>query len=195
MQPHERIEDEEARLQTGNGLGEVAAIGVEVEAQDRRGDHLDIEVGERHAGGSRDAFEAAAHDVQCVLGGVEQHATGVWRREPAQARNTGGYRNSQVQSQERLAALGLAPDDTNGLLGPEPRDQPAMLLGTLGETPCGLDREKAHRRCLAVFISGTGGAAQVSRNSFSSICRASRWAATESSSPAMFMRARGLPWA
>ena len=28
-------------------------------------------------GGSRDAFEAAAHDVQSVLGGIQQHATGV----------------------------------------------------------------------------------------------------------------------
>jgi hypothetical protein len=36
---------------------------------------------------------------------------------------------------------------------------------------------------------------QVSRNSFSSIWRASRSAATESNSPAMFMSARGLLWA
>ena len=39
------------------------------------------------------------------------------------------------------------------------------------------------------------GGEHVSRNSFSSICRASRSAAHTSSSPAMFMRARRLPWA
>ena len=68
-----------------------------------------------------DAFEAAAHDVQCILGGEEQDATGARHREPAQARHTRCDRHREVQSQERLAALGLAPDDANRLLGPQVR--------------------------------------------------------------------------
>ena len=76
VQSHERVEDQQARLQSGDGVGEVAAVGVEVEAQDRRRDHLDIEVGERAACGGRDAFEAPAHNVECILGGKEQDAAG-----------------------------------------------------------------------------------------------------------------------
>ena len=87
VQAHERVEDQQARLQTGDGVGEVAAISIEIEAQHRRRDHLDIEVGERDTGGSRDAFEPPAHDVQCILGGKEQDATGARHREPAQARH------------------------------------------------------------------------------------------------------------
>ena len=43
-------------------------IDLEVEAQHRRGDDLDVEIGEHRAGGDSDAVEAAADDVQCVLG-------------------------------------------------------------------------------------------------------------------------------
>ena len=43
VQADERIEDEQPRLQGGDGLVETAAVGVEIEAQAGRGDHLDIE--------------------------------------------------------------------------------------------------------------------------------------------------------
>ena len=76
MEAHERIEDQQAGLQSGDGVGEVAPISIEVEAQHRRRDHLDIEVGERDTGSTGDAFEAAAHDVQCIFGGEQQDATG-----------------------------------------------------------------------------------------------------------------------
>ena len=68
VQPHERIEDEQTGPQPVDGLGEVAPIDLEVEAQHRRGDDLDVEIGEHRAGGDSDAVEAAADDVQCVLG-------------------------------------------------------------------------------------------------------------------------------
>ena len=133
--------------------------------------------------------------MQRVLGGEEQDAAALRHREAAQAGDAGGDGDGDVEGEERLAALGLAADDTDGLLGPQAGDQPAVLLGALGEAPCGLDRQQAHRRRAdAALVSVTGGA-QVSRNSFSSIWRASRWAATASSSPAMVIRARGLPWA
>src|SRR5580693_5130931 len=88
-----------------------------------------------------------------------------------------------IEGEERLAAFGLAANDADGLLGPEPGDQPSVFLGALGETPSGLDRQQGHLRCLAVLASGTGGAAHSSRNSFSSMWRASRCAATLSNSP------------
>ena len=46
MQAHERIEDEQPRLQPGDGLVETCAVGLEIEAQAGRGDHLDVEFGE-----------------------------------------------------------------------------------------------------------------------------------------------------
>ena len=97
MQAHERIEDEQARLQSGDGLGEVAAVGIEVEPNGRRGDDLDIEVGQLHAGGDRDAFEAAAHDMQGILGRKEQDPAGARHREPAQARHTRCDGNREIE--------------------------------------------------------------------------------------------------
>jgi hypothetical protein len=74
VQAHEGIEDEQAWLQAGHGVGEAVAIGVEIEAEGGRGNDLDVEIGERDAGGIADAIEAASHDVQRVLGGIEQDA-------------------------------------------------------------------------------------------------------------------------
>ena len=151
----------------------VLRLDLEVEAQHRHGDDLDIEIGEHHAGGDSDAVEAAADDVQCVLGGVEQDASGLGHDEAAQAGRAGGDRDGEVESQERLAALGLSADDADGLLGPQPGDEPAMLIGALGQTIGGLDGQHAHQRliarCRAGLASGGGGAAHISRNSFSSM--------------------------
>jgi hypothetical protein len=107
--------------------------------------------------------------VQRVLGGAEQNAARTWHDEAAQARDAGGDRDGDIESEERLAALGLASDDTDGLLRPQARDQPAVLLGSLGETISGLDGQQAHRRARASLGSGTGGVAHISRNSFSSM--------------------------
>ena len=72
--------------------------------------------------------------------------------------------------------------------------QPALLLGAIGEAPGRLNRKLAHRRRrIAALVSLAVGTPQVSKNSVSSICRASRCAATSSNSPAMIMSARRLP--
>ena len=71
MQPHERIEDEQTGPQPGDGLGEVAPIGLEVEAQRRRGDDLDIEIDEHCAGGDRRCRRG-----QALRGSSEFHAWG-----------------------------------------------------------------------------------------------------------------------
>ena len=109
-----------------------------------------------------------------VLGGVEQHAPGPAHREAAQARGAGGDRDGHVEREKRLAALGLAADDADGLLGPQPLDEPAVLLGPDGEALGGLDRQDAHRRRPAATAFGGSaagaGTAKTSRKSFSSSC-------------------------
>jgi hypothetical protein len=60
VQAHEGIEDEEARMQSGNGVLQSEAIGGKIEPQRGGGDDLDIEIAQVHAGGSGDAFEPPA---------------------------------------------------------------------------------------------------------------------------------------
>ena len=141
MQADERIEDEQPRLQPGDGLIEARAVGLEIEAQAGRGDHLDVEFGEADAGGGTDAFEAAADDVQRVLGGIEQDAAGAADREAAQAGDAGGDGDREIEGEEGFAALGLAADDADGFLRPQPIDEPALLFWTIGEAPGWLEPE------------------------------------------------------
>ena len=72
MQAYERIEDQEPRLERGNGFVETRAVGLEIEAQCRCGDDLDVELGEAGAGGGGDSLEATADNMERVLGGIEQ---------------------------------------------------------------------------------------------------------------------------
>ena|SRR6185437_15787558 len=78
VQTHEGIEDQQARLQGGDRLLEEIAIPLEIESQRLCGDHLYIEGLEFAAGRMTDAVESRAHDVLGVLGGVKQHAAGLW---------------------------------------------------------------------------------------------------------------------
>ena len=55
MQTHEGIENEQARLQFGDGVVERPAVGFEIEPHGRSGDHLYVEIGERDACGGADA--------------------------------------------------------------------------------------------------------------------------------------------
>ena len=107
----------------------------------------------------------------------------------------GGDRDGQIQGEEGLAALGLAADDADGLVGPQAVDEPALLLGRRAG-----ERDRPARRAARSSAPSGGdlhcageGAAKVSKNSFSSIggLRAARPA--PSSSPAMFISARRLP--
>ena len=93
-----------------------------------------------------DTFQSSAHDMQSVLGRIQQHAPRMRHREVAQTRCAGSDGDGQVQSEEGFAALGFPPDDSYGLFGPQACDQPALLLGTIGETIGLLDRQRAHRR-------------------------------------------------
>src|SRR4249920_396308 len=196
MQAHERIEDEQPRFQPGDGLFQTYAVSLEIEAQTGRRDHLDVEFGETNAGGGANAFEAATDDMERVLGGIEQHATGIGHDEAPQTAGASGDGDSQIEGEERFAAFRLAADDADGLFRPQPLNEPASLLGSLGETPGRLNRKLGHRRRrIAALVSFAVGTAQISKNSVSSIWRASRCAAAARSSSAMIIRARGLPCA
>src|SRR5271166_1431187 len=107
-----------------------------------------------------------------------------------------GDGDGQIEGQEGFAAFWLAADDPDGLFRPQSIDEPTLLLGAVGEAPGRLDRKQGHRRRrVAALVSLAAGTAQVSKNSVSSIWRASRCAASSSNSPAMIIRARRLPWA
>ena len=118
MQAHERIEDEEPRLEGGDGFLETSAVGLEIKAQAGRGDHLDVEFGESGADGSTDTLKAAADDVQSVFGGIEQDTAGTAHCEAPQTGDAGSDGNGQIEGEEGFAALGLAADDADGLFRP-----------------------------------------------------------------------------
>ena len=66
MQAHEGIEDEQARVQFGDGRIEASAVGLKIEPHGGCGDDLDVEISEAEAGGGADAVEPPAHDVERV---------------------------------------------------------------------------------------------------------------------------------
>ena len=166
VQTHERIKDEQPRLQPGDGLVEPCAVGLEIEAQAGRGDHLDVEFGESGAGGGADALKAAADDVQGILGGIEQDPTGTRDREATQAGCSGGDGCGQIEGEEGFAAFGLAADDADRLFRPQLIDQPAPLLGSLGLRVATVSSSRARsasrsRRRLGAVITWTSSAARL----------------------------------
>jgi hypothetical protein len=118
VQSDEGIEDEQPRLEPCDGLLEAATVGIEIEAQAGRGDHLDVELIEADGGGSTNAVEPAADDVQGVFGRIEQDAARVRHGESAQAAGAGGDGDGQIESEEGFAALWFAADNADGLFGP-----------------------------------------------------------------------------
>ena len=90
--------------------------------------------------------------MQGVLGGVEQHASWVGHGEAAQAGPARGDGDGQIEGEEGFAAFGLAADDADGLLGPQVGDQPALILGTLGQAMGGDDGKRGHRRLPAAAL-------------------------------------------
>ena len=144
MQTHEGIEHQQARLQVGDGVVEASAVGREIQSHGGCGDDLDVEIGKAEAGGGADAVEPPAHDVERVLGGIEQNAAGAWHAEATQARNAGRDRRgvlggSDLEGVDDRALLQIAAhapgvilqdamhdevvDDGNALPAPdEPRD-------------------------------------------------------------------------
>ena len=122
----------------------------QIQAHGRGGDDLEVERLEHDAGGPGNARQARAHDVERVFGGEEQHAPGPGGPKPPQTRRAGGDGDGHVEGEKRLAALGLAADDADGLGRPEVFDQPAVLRG--------LDRRGRARVAPAAGVIGAASA-------------------------------------
>ena len=84
--------------------------------------------------------------MACILGTEQQDGSCEGDGEVAEAGDAGGHGDGEVESEEGLAALGLAADDADPLLAPQGVDEPLLLSGTLLEFGRGACREAAHRR-------------------------------------------------
>jgi len=156
VQPHERIQDQQTGPEIGDGLLETSAVSGKIEPQRRRGDDVNVEVTQADPGGGADTLQATAHDVQGVLGGVEQDASWLWNGEAAQARRARGDRDGQIQGEEGLAALRLPTDDADGIGRPQIGDQPALFLGTSRQRERRRDGQRVQRRRPAAIFACAG---------------------------------------
>ena len=68
------------------------------------------------------------------------------RDDPVALADRAVARSLNLSVAEREINAALAANDADGLLGPEPAHQPALMLGTLGETPSRCHRKRVHRR-------------------------------------------------
>lgn len=118
VQSDERIEHQQPRSQSCDGLAQRVAVGLVVEAQARRRDHVQREGIELDARGRADAHQPLAHDMQRILGRIQQHRARLGDGKATQRRLARSDRDGELESQERFAALGLATHDTHGLLAP-----------------------------------------------------------------------------
>ena len=77
VETDEGVEDKQAWPELGDGFLEVCPIGVEIEAEARRGDDLDVQADQLEAGGGADSIEPTSLGVQHVFGGVEENPSRV----------------------------------------------------------------------------------------------------------------------
>ncbi len=115
MQSHERVQDQEPWREFDDGAFEAITVGGQIKSQCRCCDDVNVEVTQADAGGGADAFQATAHDVQGVLSGVQQDASGLRHGESAQARRPRRHRNGQIQGEKGFAAFRFAADDADGI--------------------------------------------------------------------------------
>ena len=137
------VEDEEPGADAFHGLQEAGAVLAMVEAQDGDVDDGDVEGLEGGACGMADTLEAVAHDVACIFG-TEQQDGPPGGGEVAEAGDAGGDGDGEIESEEGLAALGLAADDADTLFAPQGVDEPLLLSGALLEFGRGACREAVH---------------------------------------------------
>lgn len=153
VQPDEGVEHQQHRAQRADRLLESPLVELDVEAQDGRDDHVDVQRVERGPYGGRDPGEPLSHDGRRVLGGEEQDPAAAGRGKPSEAGRARRDGHGHVEGEEGLAALGLAAEDADRLGGPQALDQPALLLGAGVELVRTADGQRGHDR---FFVSGRG---------------------------------------
>jgi hypothetical protein len=77
------------------------------------GDDVHVEVFELAGRGGTDALEPPAHDMQGILGCIQQDPARPGDGEAAQAGGAGGDRDGQIQGEEGLAAFRFPTDDAD----------------------------------------------------------------------------------
>jgi hypothetical protein len=140
------VEEKEPRPEAVNGINEAFLVELGVEPKRRRGDRVDIELGEIELEMGADAFEASADDVQGVFGSVEEDSAFARDGKVSQARRAGGDGDGHIEDEEALATLGFASDDADGLVGPEALDEPSSFGRSGVELVSALDRQRIHER-------------------------------------------------
>ncbi len=109
MQAHEGIEHQQARLELRDGVFEAFAVGGLVEAHGGGGDDVHVQVFELASRGGADALEPAAHDVQGILGRVQQHPARPGDREAAQAGVPEATATARSRARKDLQHFGSPP--------------------------------------------------------------------------------------
>ena len=142
----EGVEEKERGPEKLDGSEESFLIELGVEPKRRRGDDMYVELGEVELEVRADAFEPSADDVQSIFGGVEEHGSFPSDGKVSQARRAGSDGDGHVEDEIALAALGLAPDDADGLVGPEAVDEPSGLRRRRVELMSPLYRKGIHVR-------------------------------------------------
>ncbi len=94
-----------------------------------------------------------SHDRGRVLGGEEQDSAAPERGKAPETRRARRDRDGHIEGEEGLTALGLAAEDADRLSGPQPLDEPALLLGTRVEIVRAADGQHGHER-LFPSVSG-----------------------------------------
>jgi hypothetical protein len=146
VKPDEGVEEKEPRPEAVNGINEAFLVELGVEPKRRRGDRVDIELGEIELEMGADTFEASADDVQGVFGSVEEDSAFARDGKVSQARRAGGDGDGHIEDEEALATLGFASDDADGLVGPEALDEPSSFGRSGVELVSALDRQRIHER-------------------------------------------------
>ena len=86
VQAHERIEDQKARLEFCDGVFEALAVSSLIDSHRGGGDDVNVQILQIAPCGGTDPLEPAAHDMQGILGRVQQHPAGTSDGEAAQTR-------------------------------------------------------------------------------------------------------------
>lgn len=124
MQADERVEQDEAGLELGQGGVEAALVVGGIESQGRGGDDVQRESADVEAAVFADASDAAADLVQRVLGEIDEGRTWELDLEAIEARGVAGDGDGEVETEPAFAALRGPSDETDSLVTPEGADEP-----------------------------------------------------------------------
>ncbi len=143
VQPHQRVENEQARLDPLDGLCEPEPIVLEIESQTGGGDDVDGDVVDLEAAVLAEPGETLTHQRGVIFGKVHQGVAGLVRLESVETRSGGGDREGEIEPEPGLAELRRAADEADGRTAPELVNEPARSGFGLPEIPHTADRQRS----------------------------------------------------